>query len=85
MLGGKEKLLAVVDAGERLVGIVDRADILRGLVTSAWIGAFPPCGYFHAPGGPRTCSARSVGGPASGWPSAGGTWGPDLASGGLWR
>jgi CBS domain-containing protein len=32
MLRGKEKLIAVVDRGDRLVGIVDRADILRGLV-----------------------------------------------------
>jgi len=33
MLGGKHKIVAVVDAEKRLVGILDRADLLRGLVS----------------------------------------------------
>jgi CBS-domain-containing membrane protein len=34
MLGGKHKIVAVVDAHKRLVGVVDRADLLHGLVSS---------------------------------------------------
>jgi len=33
MLGGKHKIVAVVDAGKRLVGVLDRADLLHGLVS----------------------------------------------------
>jgi CBS domain-containing protein len=33
MLGGKHKIVAVVDAQKRLVGVVDRADLLHGLVS----------------------------------------------------
>lgn len=35
MLGGKHKLVAVVDADKRLVGCLDRADMLRGLLAAA--------------------------------------------------
>ena len=35
MLGGKHKIVAVVDAEKRLVGVLDRADLLHGLVSSA--------------------------------------------------
>jgi CBS domain-containing protein len=33
MLGGKHKIVAVVDAEKRLVGVLDRADLLHGLVS----------------------------------------------------
>jgi CBS domain-containing protein len=33
MLGGKHKIVAVVDAQKRLVGVLDRADLLHGLVS----------------------------------------------------
>jgi CBS domain-containing protein len=33
MLGGKHKIVAVIDAGKRLVGVLDRADLLHGLVS----------------------------------------------------
>jgi CBS domain-containing protein len=32
MLGGKHKIVAVVDSEDRLVGVLDRADLLHGLV-----------------------------------------------------
>ena len=32
MLGGRHKIVAVVDAQKRLIGVVDRADLLHGLV-----------------------------------------------------
>jgi len=33
MLGGKHKIVAVVDSEKRLVGVLDRADLLHGLVS----------------------------------------------------
>ena len=33
MLGGKHKIVAVVDAQKRLVGVLDRADLLHGLLS----------------------------------------------------
>jgi len=33
MLGGKHKIVAVVDSERRLVGVLDRADLLHGLVS----------------------------------------------------
>jgi CBS domain-containing protein len=33
MLGGKHKIVAVIDADKRLVGVLDRADLLHGLVS----------------------------------------------------
>ena len=38
MLGGKHKIVAVVDARKRLVGVLDRADLLHGLVSLTGTG-----------------------------------------------